>query len=623
VHIAIWLVCLVATVVAVTALCRRLDLSAPVVLVAVGVIASYLPFVPEVRLTAEIVLVGLLPPLLYNAALQTSLIDFNAFRPVILSLSVGLVVFTTVGVALVVHLVLPGADWPSSFAIGAVVAPPDAVAATAVARRIGLPRGIVTILEGESLLNDATALVALKTAIVASAAAVSVLGVGLDFLRTALGGVLAGVLVYVVVGKVRTHVTDPVLDTSVSVVTPFTAYVAAEAIHASGVVAVVVAGLLLGHRAPMIQTASSRIAERLNWRTVSFLLENSVFLLIGLQTSRILDEVRSSSLSTGTIAFSCAAVLVAVVLLRMAWVFPSRLVLNRTAFRTGHHPPWTYTAVIGWAGMRGVVTLAAAFAIPDRATHREVLVLIALAVTAGTLVFQGLSLPWLVRRLRVPAPDPREEALIRAELLQQASQAGRARLDEIETEDDEQDASVRDLLRSRLEQRDFAAWERLGVNHPDAETPSERYSRLRLDMLRAERGRVLELRDQGGAPHEVVAEVLATLDLEESMINLRVERQQRLADKAGMAKRILDACTHLTHAGHGQEPTDRRCEDCVREGTTWVHLRTCLTCGHIGCCDSSPRRHATLHFDTTEHPVIQSAEPGESWRWCFVDELLG
>jgi CPA1 family monovalent cation:H+ antiporter len=225
----------------------------------------------------------------------------------------------------------------------------------------------------------------------------------------------------------------------------------------------------------------------------------------------------------------------------------------------------------------------------------------------------------------VPAPDPREDALARAELLQQASRAGLSRLEEIEADEDEQDTAVRDLLRSRLEQRDFAAWERLGPEQPDGETPSERYARLRIDMLQAERGRVLELRDDGRIPHEVVEDVLATLDVEESMLGQRVERRRRLTQQhVGLTSpRAVDACAHLETAGHGEEVDDRRCVDCVREGTTWVHLRQCLTCGHVGCCDSSPRRHATGHFLGTGHPVVVSAEPGEHWRWCFVDQLLG
>ena len=624
-HIALGLVLLVVTVVAGSALARRAEVPAPILLVAVGAIASQLSFVPQVRLTAELVLVGLLPPLLYSAALQTSLIDFKAHRRAILSLSIGLVAFTTVGVAVVVHALLPDAGWPAAFALGAVVAPPDAVAATAIGRRIGLPRRTVAILEGESLLNDATALVALRTAILAASGAATVLGTGVDFVRAALGGVLCGVLVYVVVGRVRRHLTEPVIDTSVSLVTPFIAYAAAEAIHASGVLAVVIAGLLLGHRAPVLQTASSRIAERLNWRTISFLLENTVFLLIGLQTRWILDEVTGSDVPVGRMAALCVAVLVAVVVLRMVWVFPARYLLTPSGTSPGRRPPWTYTALIGWAGMRGVVTLAAAFAIPSDTEHREVLLLVALVVTAGTLLLHGLSLPWVARRLRVPSPDPREDALVRAELLQQASQAGLARLVELEAAEQDADPSVGEVLRSRLEQRDFAAWERLGPDQPVGETPSERYARLRLGMLEAERGRVLELRSQGRLAHEIVEDVLAALDVEESMIGFGQERRKDLRmDPDGEAsQRARDECEHLLGAAEVPEVVDRRCEDCVREGTRWVHLRSCLACGHVACCDSSPRRHASRHHAETGHPVIASAEPGETWRWCFLDELVG
>jgi Na+/H+ antiporter len=622
-HLALWIVSLVAVVVTVTAASQRVGLPAPVVLVAVGVAASYLPFVPEFRLTSELVLVGLLPPLLYNAALQTSLVDFRTHQRAIFALAIGLVIFTTAGVAVVLHAVLPGLTWPAAFAIGAVVAPPDAVAATAVGRRIGLPRRMVTILEGESLLNDATALVALNTAILAAAGSATFTRVEIDFLVAAGGGVACGVLVFAVVGWVRKHVTDPVIDTSVSLATPFVAYVAAEEIHASGVLAVVIAGLLLGHKAPVLQSASSRIAERLNWRTVAFLLENAVFFLIGLQARWIFEEVGRSELSVATITLACAAALAAVILLRMLWVFPARyLVLPRDR----PYVPRSYTAVLGWAGMRGVVTLAAAFAIPEDFPHREVLLVVALAVTAGTLTVQGLSLPWVVRRLGVPSPDPRADALVRAELLQLASRAGLTRLAESQADtnptDGEQDEVVRDVLRTRLEQRDFAAWERLGPEEPEGETPSERYARLRLDMLAAERSAVLEVRSRGQVPHEVVEEVLTALDVEESMIDRGVRRRRAFVH-AESAPTVEEPCEHLRSAPAPPGPEDRECEDCLREGTTWVHLRRCLDCGHVGCCDSSPRRHATRHFEESGHPVVRSAEVDETWRWCFVDERVG
>ena len=623
-HVALTLVSLVAVVVLVTGLCRRYDLSAPIVLVVVGVAGSYLPL-PNIELTEEIVLVGLLPPLLYNAALDTSLIDFRAQRWPILSLSIGLVVFTTAGVAVVAHAMLPDLPWSAAFAIGAVVAPPDAVAATAVAKRIGLPRPIVTLLEGESLLNDATALVALRTAIVAAGGTVTFWQVGLDFVVAAVGGTLAGVVVFLVVGKARRLVVDPVIDTSISIVTPFVAYVLAEQVHASGVLAVVVAGLLLGHKAPILQTASSRIAEGLTWRTVGFLLENAVFLLIGLQASRIVSEVADSELTTLRIVAVCAAVLVAVIVLRLAWVFPVRWVLDRVDGRW-RSIPRTYVVVVGWAGMRGVVTLAAAFAIRDDAPHREVLLLVALVVTAGTLLIHGLTLPWLARTLHVPGPDPREDALARAELITQASRAGLERLKELKGDldlDDEQDHGVVMMLKNRLEQRDLAAWERLG---PDAEqngeTPSETYSRIRLSMLEAERARVLQVRSEGRVPHEVVKDVLAALDVEESIIDRRI-RDRRETVATLTSHRSQAPCEHLAEAPEAPDEPGVECLDCVREGTRWVHLRRCLECGGVRCCDSSPRRHASAHFREVGHPVMASAEAGEVWRWCFVDEVTG
>jgi Na+/H+ antiporter len=627
VQLALGLAVLIAVVTAVAGLCRRFDLPTPLVLVALGTGASFLPFVPQVHLSAEVVLVGFLPPLLYATALNTSLVDFNANRRPILLLSIGLVAFTTVGVGLVVHQVIPGVTWPAAFALGAVVAPPDAVAATAVARRIGLPRRIVTVLEGESLLNDATALVALRTSIAAASGAVSLVGISVDFVLAASVGIAAGLLAFLVVAWVRRHVTDPVLDTSVSLVTPFLAYLAAESLHASGVLAVVVAGLLLGHKAPVLQTASSRIAERLNWRTIAFLLENTVFLLIGLQARWILGNVARSHIAPATVAWACGATLLTVILLRFIWVFPARYLLVRPEpdMETGRRPSWQYTAVLGWAGMRGVVTLAAAFAIPESFPDRELLVLVALVVTAGTLFLQGLSLPWLVRRLELPAPDPREDALARAALFERATAAGFRKLEE--HVDDEDPFGTLEEIRRRARQRDTAAWERLGSTHPEDETPSETYARLRLEMLQAEREKVLEIRSTGKVPHEVVEDVLVALDVEESMLDIRNERLEDLRDATEVSGQVgtTTYCEHLLDAPEDTTPdVEGECEDCIREGiTSWVHLRMCLHCGHVGCCDSSPRTHARAHFGQTGHPVIRSAEPAESWRWCYVDSRLG
>jgi monovalent cation/hydrogen antiporter len=615
VEIAFQLVALAVVVLAGTALAERVRFPAPLGLVVVGVVASYLPGVPTVHLTADVVLLGLLPPLLYAAAIQTSLVDFNANRRPILLLSVGLVVFTTAGVAILVHALLPGIDWWAAIAIGAVVAPPDAVAATTIGRRIGLPRRIVTILEGESLFNDATALVTLRTAIAAGAGAVEAWRIGADFLIASIGGAVIGFVVFVLVARLRRHVTDPILDTAISFVVPFATYIVSEELHSSGVISVVVVGLLLGHKAPIIQTAQSRIAERMNWRTIAFVLENTVFLLIGLQAKWILQDVRSGGTSTGRVVAVCGLTLLAVIVLRIVWVFFARYLLVRPGADpdTGRKPPLTYTFLLGWAGMRGVVTLAAAFVIPVDAPYREVLLLIAFTVVAGTLFIQGLTLPWLARRLRVPSPDPLEDALARATVLQQASKAGFKKLKEMEYDDRH---GVFTLLKQRIEQRNFAAWERLGTA-ADREAPSELYTRVRLAMIAAERGRVLDIRRAGQVPSEVVSDVLAMLDVEESMLDISQEEREELRLTAAQ-RRTGEACADLDAYPAVDTPDDPECGDCLREGTVWVALRQCLECGNIGCCDSSPRRHATAHFHEYQHPVMESAEPGEDWRWCYL-----
>ena len=621
--LALTLLAVVATVTAVAGVSRRLGVSAPLALIVTGVIGSYLPFIPEPQLSSEVVLVGLLPPLLYAAAIRTSLVDFRANKVAIGSLSVGLVVFTAFGVGAVAWWLLP-IPFTVAFALGAVVAPPDAVAATAVARRIGLPRRLVTILEGESLVNDATALVSLRTAIAAftATAAVSFGSVALDFGWAVLGGVVFGLAAAVVVGAVRHFVEDPVIDTSLSFMTPFLAYLPAEELHSSGVLAVVVAGLLLSHRSPVLQTAASRTSERINWATLQFLLENAVFLMIGLQMRRIVSGVATSDLGLGLIVGASVAVLLTVMVLRPVWVFPLSWLSPRIGGAGSGPVPWQHTTVLSWAAMRGVVTLAAALVLPTETPHRDVLVFIAMVVTVGTLLVQGLTLPWLARRLDVRGPDPREDALAEATVLQQAVAAGLKALDAVP----EIDHDTADRLRQRAEDRTTAAWERLGRGREDEnETPSEAYRRARLMTLAAERAELLRLRDAGEADHHVLSTVMVQLDIEESLLERLEDRSEAVRDTPLRAPESLAAaCKHLEKYRRPVKPlTPQGCPDCEREGTVPVHLRLCLVCGNVGCCDSSVGRHAERHFKETGHPVIRSFEPGEAWRWCYVDEVLG
>ena len=619
-HTALWIVAIVGVVTAVTGVSRRFSVPAPLVLTVVGVAASFVPSVPAVELSPELVLVGFLPPLLYAAALNTSLLDFHQnVRPIAL-LSVGLVVVTTVAVALVVHWLLP-VPWAAAFALGAVVSPPDAVAATAIARRVGMPRRMVTILQGESLVNDATALVALRTAIAAGAGTVTLVDTGVDFVVTALGGIAVGAAVALVTGKLRTHISDEITDTAVSMITPFLAYLAAEQFHFSGVLAVVFTGLLLGHRSHLMQSASSRVFERTNWTTVEFLLENTVFLLIGLQVRAILEAAAGSDLPVSQIVTACVAVTLTVMVVRPLWVFPATYLprLIPAVEAKDPHPRWMYPAALSWAGMRGVVTLAAVFVLPTQTPHREVLIVIALVVVGATLLVQGATLPLVLRRLGLGGPDPAEDALQAATVHQRATAAGLARLDEIVTDDDP--AEVVDRVRRRSSERSEAMWERLGSS---AETPSEAYARLRTEMIRAQRAELIRLRDRGSVHDDVLRDIFSDIDIEETVLDFRrtLSRDGRAQELATPAE---DAgCGHLQGSTDAPSPRPPNgCAECLSEGRRWVHLRLCMTCGHVGCCDSSPGRHASGHYGTTGHPVVRSYEANEAWRWCFVDEQVG
>ncbi|MCW2839160.1 MAG: Na+/H+ antiporter [Aeromicrobium sp.] len=629
--IALTLVTLLAIVVAVSALATRFSMSAPLVLIVVGIAGSYAPFVPDFELTPDIVLIGLLPPLLYAAAIRTSLIDFRANKRPIMLLSVGLVLFTAAGIGVLVWWILD-VPFAVALALGAVVAPPDAVAATAIARRVGLPRRVVTILEGESLVNDATAIVTLRASIVAMSGTIGVWQVGAGFLISAVGGVAVGLVIAFVVGRIRRLIEDELTDVAVSLLTPWLAYLPAEELHVdgfhgidaqpSGVLAVVVAGIILGHKSPVIQSGASRLFERTNWATISYVLENAVFLLIGLQIRDIVNDLDQSNLSAARITAACAAVLASVIVLRIAWVFPAtylpRLVPRIAASEPAPEPRTIF--MVAWTGMRGVLTLAAVFLLPADTPEREVLVLIAFVVTVGTLMIQGLSIPALVRRLGVPGPDRHEDHLQEATVYQAVTDAGMAYLDKevVGTVSD----AVMHRLRERATDRTNAVWERLGGTG----TPSAQYSRLRAEMLSRERAELLRIRALGSVDQSVLARVMNALDVEESILD-RLYEDETTADREEDLRPAFDpdgACDHLAVACHAPSPTTPTgCEECLRDGTEWVHLRLCMECGHVGCCDSSTQKHGTAHFHETAHPVIRSFEPGEAWRWCFVDEATG
>ncbi|SDF66720.1 sodium/proton antiporter, CPA1 family [Blastococcus fimeti] len=616
------LVALVIAVGVVAGLCDRFGWPTPLVLVVVGAAASFLPHVPEVRLDPDLVLHALLPPLLYATAVRTSLFDFKHNKTSLVSLSVVLVVFTTGVVGWVTWLVLPGVAVAAALALGAVVAPPDAVAAAALGRRLGLPRKVATLLEQESLVNDAAALIALSVAVSALTNSPSAPEIAGDFVWAVVGAVLVGGVVAAVLAMVRARLRDPVLDTLISFVAPYLAFLPAEELHASGVLATVVTGLALAHFSPRVQTASARVTEAITWRTVAFVLENAVFFVIGLQLPGLLDDAADSDLGTGRIVAVCAAVLATTIVARAVFIFGLAGVLASGTPRM-RRQAWSpeVAGLVSWAGMRGVVTLAAAQLLPEDLPDREVLLLAAFTVVVGSLLIQGSTLPWLVRKVGLPPPDPAADALRAAELGDAASAAGLRRLEELTT--GREPADVVERLRDRSEARSHAAWERLGRPLADQETPSNTYARLRLEMLAAEREVVVRARDEGSAPGEVLSAALAAIDVEESLLDRQEELGSPAPGRTLAARPDGDRCDHLSTAPVREPHAEVACEDCLREGTSWVHLRSCLTCGHVGCCDSSPRRHSRAHFVTAGHPVVASAEPGEAWRWCWVDEELG
>ncbi|PWJ26077.1 sodium/proton antiporter (CPA1 family) [Branchiibius hedensis] len=616
-HIAVPLLLLLTGAVAIGTLAERFRVSAPLVLVAVGAALSFVPGMPRIEIEPEFILLGLLPPLLFAAASQTSLVDLRRDRRQILSLSVLLVLVTAFGVSLIAWWLM-GIPYAAALALGAIVAPPDAVAATAVARRMGLPRRVVAVLEGESLFNDATALVTVNTAkSILVSGSVTVLAVTGQLALAVVGGIAVGLLAYLILAWIRRQVTDTTVSVAISYLTPWLAYLPAEAIHASGVFAVVICGVLLAHQAPSIQTAASRVSERLNWQSLQYVLESVVFLLIGLEVRTIVEDVRLSTVGVAVL------VLLTVMVLRPLYVMTVGFLTWRLRPDDPDNLRPREAAVVSWAGMRGVVTLAAAFLLPEQTPQREALIFIALFVTIGTLIIHGFTLSAVARALHLHGPDPREDALQLAQIIQAATQAGDQRLEQ--ELDDRVPENVVEALRRQNENRANLAWEQLGRPDHETDTPTEEYRRLRLSMLDAERAKVLKMRDNALADHALLATVLEQLDIEESMIGYVHGTQDDLRDRILLTPEPRrGACDHLREAPVAVDPlTPQGCPDCEREGTQPVHLRLCLTCGNVGCCDSSIGQHATRHFHDSGHPVMRSFEPGEGWMWCYVDRLPG
>jgi monovalent cation/hydrogen antiporter len=519
------LLLLVAGSAAVAAAARRTPVPAPLLLVSVGLLVSYVPGVPHYTLDPHVVLPLVLPPLLHTSASDSSYLDLRAqLRPVAL-LSVGYVLFATVVVGYAAYLVVPDLPLTAALVLGAVVAPPDAVGATAVARRVGLPSRVTTILQGESLVNDATAITAYRVALAAAVGegATWAGGIG-EFLLAAVGGIGMGLVLMVPIHWLRTHLKEPLLQNTLSLLIPFVAYATAEQVHASGVLAVVVVALYLGHRAWQVDFAT-RLQEEAVWKMVAFVLESAVFALIGLQLPVVLKGL--GAYEGGRAAWYAIAVFLMVVASRFVWVYPAtflpRLLSARIRERE-ENPTWKGPFIISWAGMRGVVSLAIAFSIPltvhggEAFPERNLILFLTFTTVIGTLVVQGVTLPPLIRALRLPGRDAQAETLAEANAQAQASRVAEQRLDELLT--DERNAlpdPLADRLRSVLERRRNSVWERLGQANPvTGESTDDTYRRLSREVISAERAVFVKLRDGRYIDDEMLRTLLRRLDLEEA-----------------------------------------------------------------------------------------------------------
>jgi Na+/H+ antiporter len=513
---------LVAGAAAVAGLARRLSWSAPLLLVVAGLAVSYLPGVKEYELEPEVVLYLILPPLLFAAAWQSSVINFRQNARAIGLLSVGLVLFTTLAVGLAVHAVVPDLRLAAAFALGAIVSPPDAVAATAVGRTVGLPRRLMTILAGESLINDATALTAYRVAVTAATVGAFSIWKGIEeFLLAGVGGAAIGLALGVLTEWLLRLLHDSVLENTLVLLVPFVGYAVAEQVHASGVLGVVVAGLYLGHRSPRRQTAATRLQGTAVWRMLEFLLESVVFALIGLQLPAVLRNL--SDRPPGELVLAGVVTLGTVITARFVWVYPATY-LPRLIPRIGARdakPPWSYPTILGWAGMRGVVSLAAAFALEETFPEKDLILYLTFVVVLGTLLVQGLTLPALIRRLGVVGRDEQQDLIREAGAQHAAANAALQRLDRELAANGEVPADVVDRLREKAELRQFGAWERLGGRSGGegyTEPPTVSFRRLRRAMIDAEREVFIEARDSGQIDEEVLSRVQRELDLEEAIL---------------------------------------------------------------------------------------------------------
>ncbi|MFZ5861475.1 MAG: Na+/H+ antiporter [Nitrospirota bacterium] len=516
-------------VAALSALARKMLVPPAIVLVVGGALFGLIPGLPPVHLDPDMVFLFLLPPLLYPAALFTSWRDFQANLRTISLLAVGLVLFTTAAIAWLAYSMM-GMPLAAGFVLGAIISPPDAVAATAITQRLRVPRRIITILEGESLVNDATALVAYRFAVTAVVTGTfSWTEAGWRFPAVAAGGIAIGLVIGHVVARIQQRLDDPPIQATISLLTPYAAFVSADHLGVSGVLAVVTAGVYLGWRSPEITTARMRLVVRPVWETIGFVLNGFVFILIGLQLPDVLHAV--SDYSVLQLTTYALLISLAVIVIRLLWVYPAAYVprwLVPALRKRDPYPAWQHVMIVAWTGMRGVVSLAAALAIPFTLADgspfpgRSLILFLTCTVIVATLVVQGLSLPVLIRWLDV-TDDGAEDGEEREARLK-ANQAALARLNEL-AQSSSINADV--IQRMRVEYEDRIRQLKLtGSVDGDAPRPlfAPDYETLSHTLLRTERDVILHLRNEHVINDEVLRRVQRDIDLAEARLHRRPAR---------------------------------------------------------------------------------------------------
>jgi Na+/H+ antiporter len=514
------LLALMVAVAGLSVLARLVRVPYPILLVLGGLVLGFLPGMPEVELPPELVLVAFLPPLLYWAGFFSSPRDLLADARAISAAAVGLVLATAAAVAVVAHAAIDGLGWPAAFALGAIVSPTDPLAATAIGRRLGVPRRLITVLEGESLVNDASALVAYRLAVAAAVSGTFVAWqAGLRFVVGAAGGVAVGLAVGWLVAELRRRLDDPVVEIVISVVTGYAAYLPAELLHVSGVLAAVAAGLYLGWRAPALASASTRLLGFSFWEVLVYLANAVLFILVGLQLHPILSGLAGTAVAV--LVGQALLVSAVVIAVRLGWVFSVPYLirlLDRRPAQLARRLGARERLVLGWSGMRGAVSLAAALALPRDFPLRNLILFLTFAVILATLVLQGLTLPTLIRRLRFQDDGSEQREELQARLA--ATHAALERLDELAVEDWTRDDTVERLHRL-FEFRRRRLKERAGIWEDDgAQDRSLAYQRLVRELLVAQRQAIVVLRNQGQISNDVMHRIEHELDLEDTRLEI-------------------------------------------------------------------------------------------------------